>query len=208
MNVVTRGKRLTWTTADDNGDIPDDPDSLADDAANQINVTVETDDYALARMFASEGESYDQATKVAIGWVARNVAASRGVSVTGLLTADTNAHGDGKFGKQTGRWASTLFDPYQGDLTIAQAVNAGSVGDPTNGATHYFEPTLQEKLFSLLKVKSDADTIDANWAAETGNDGYFIPGVDQRLKFYSPNGAPSGATGLPSSVLASLTESS
>ena len=198
LNVVTRGKRLTWTDVDDNGDMPDDPDALADAAANQVNYKVETDEYALARMFASEGESeYNQATKVAIGWVAVNAARSRGLSVTQLLTNDVNAHGQGKFGEQKGRWASTRFDPYEGDLTIAQAVLQGNVPDPTNGAVHYYEPTLQDKLFALAKVKSDADAIDNAWAQETGNDGFYLDGLSSDLKFYSPNGAPGGNLNLP-----------
>lgn len=180
LNVLTRGARLTWTEADDNGDISESPDDLADDAANQINSPVDANEYALARMLASEEETSSQGTKVAIGWVAVNVAARRGESVTQLLTTDTNAHGTGKFGKQTGRWASTLYDPYVGDLTIAQAILQGKVPDPTGSAIHFYRPTLQDKLLALGKVNSSADDIDAAW----GGNGFTVDGADSGITFY------------------------
>ncbi len=180
LNVLTRGKRLTYATVDDLGDVVETPDALADAAANQINAMVRTDEYALARMLASEEESANQQTKVAIGFVALNVANGRGTSVTGLLTTDVNDHGQGKFGKQSGRWASTLSDPYEGDLHIAQAILQGQVEDPTGGAVHYYRPTLQDKLYALGKVKKMADEIDVAW----GGNGFTVPGADSGITFY------------------------
>jgi hypothetical protein len=191
LNVLTRGKRLTTTTADSNGDIQADPNDLARQAADTLGIAdTSVEAYSLARMCASEGESYSPATKAAICWVALNVANARNTSVTALLTDDTNAHGQGLYGKQTGRWASTINDPYEGDWNIALNVLTGATPDPTNGATHYFEPSLQDKLLALAKVKTSGAEKAAEWAAETGNPGYYIDGVDSRLQFFGPNGAP------------------
>jgi hypothetical protein len=191
LNIATRGKRLTHTTLDDNGDCTTSiEDCVAQANATEGIDTIDDQQYSLARMFASEGESYSTATKVAIGWVAVNVARSRGQTVTELLTADRNAHGNGKYGKQSGRWASTAFDPYEQDILIAASILAGDSTDPTNGAVHYFEETLQDELLKLGKVNSSAAQIEAAWSDETGNPGFKIAGVDSRLTFFSPNGAP------------------
>lgn len=191
LNVLTRGKRLTHTEMDDNGDVPDDPDALARKAADTLGIAdTSVEAYSLARMCASEGESYNAATKAAICWVAVNVSNSRNTSVTALLTNDSNAHGQGKYGKQTGRWASTASDPYAVDWNIALNVLTGATPDPTNGATHYFEPTLQDKLLSLGKVSTSGSQKESEWASETGNPGFFIDGIDSRVEFFSPNGEP------------------
>jgi hypothetical protein len=191
LNVLTRGKRLTSTTADDNGDIPDDPDNLARAAADTMGIAdTSVEAYSLARMCASEGESYSAATKAAICWVAVNVSNARNTSVTALLTDDTNSHGQGKYGQQSGRWASTINDPYEVDWNIALNVLTGATPDPTNGATHYFEPSLQDKLLALAKVSTSGAEKEAEWAQETGNPGFYIDGVDSRLEFFGPNGAP------------------
>lgn len=174
LNVVTRGARLTHTSLDGNGDIAESPEFLAS------SVGVSSDEYALARMLASEEENSSQQTKVAIAWVAVNVAAARGQSITRLLTTDNNDHGDGKFGKQTGRWASTASDPYEGDLTISQAVLSGAVSDPTGGAVHFFNPSLQDRLFGLGKVTKTSDEIDSSW----GGAGFKVAGVNPDVTFY------------------------
>jgi hypothetical protein len=172
-----RGQRLTKGTVDENGDIVESPDDLASQASITVGREVSTDAYALARNLHSEEASSDQATQAAVAWVAVNVA--RG-DIVGLLTRCKRTSGKGKFGLQTGRWASTERDPYAGDLEVAEAVLSGTYPDPTNGAIHYFRPTLQDILFRKGKVTKTADDIEASW----GGDGYKIAGVDDGLTFF------------------------
>jgi hypothetical protein len=181
LNVLTRGKRLTTSVLDDNGDCETSPQDLAAQASATLNVdAVDVDVYSLARMLASEEESATPATKAALAWVAINVAALRGTTVTLLLTHDVNAHGDGKYGHQAGRWASTATDPYEQDFNIAINCMTGSTPDPTDGAVHFFRPSLQDRLLALGKVKSSAAAIDAEW----GGNGFTVPGVDSGITFY------------------------
>ncbi len=183
LNVLTRGKRLTYTTLDDNGDCQTSPQDCAAQASAALGIdTVDVDAYSLARMLASEEESATPTTKAALAWVALNVAAARGTTITMLVTTDVNAHGDGLYGHQAGRWASTASDPYEQDLNVALNCLAGSTPDPTGGAVHFFRPTLQDKLFSLGKVRATAAQVDTNW----GGNGFTVPGVDSGITFYKP----------------------
>lgn len=172
-----RGRRLTTSTLDTNGDIVETPTDLAAAASAFLGRDVSVSAYALARNIHSEEASSSQATQAAIAWVAMNVS---GGDIVGLLTRDKNAHGVGRFGVQTGRWASTKSDPYEGDLEVAEAVLSGTYPDPTNGAVHYFRPTLQDILFNQGKVTKTADQIETSW----GGDGYTVPGVDSGLTFF------------------------
>lgn len=181
LNVATRGKRLTRSSLDDSGDCTTDPDTLARQAADTLGIAdTSIEAYSLARMLASEEESATPATKAALAWVAINVSNARNTSVTGLLTDDNNAHGQGKYGKQVGRWASTATDPYEQDWNVALNCLTGDTPDPTAGAVHFFRPTLQDELLSLGKVRASATDIDVSW----GGNGFTVPGVDSGITFY------------------------
>lgn len=177
--VGVRGRRLTRATTDDNGDIVESPAELAAQASQVVGRDVNVNAYALARNIHSEEASSDSPTQAAIAYVAVNV--SHG-DIVGLLTRDKNPSGVGKFGHQSGRWASTAADPYESDLQIAETVLSGNVPDPTNGAVHYFRPTLQDILFNEGKVRKTSDQIEADW----GGQGYTVPGVDSGLMFFGP----------------------
>lgn len=179
-NWVTRGRRLTHTTPNESGDIENDPQSLADEASAVVGREVSLEAYALARMLASEEERASTTTKVAIAWVAVNEAARRGVSVPVLLLADRGP-GDGFFGEQRGRYASTAADPYEGDLQAAEAVLSGEIGDITGGAIHFYRPELQDRLYDMGKTSKTAADIDAAW----GGNGFTIAGAEEGLRFYT-----------------------
>lgn len=172
-----RGKRLTHSTTDDNGDVVESPVELAIAASQVVGRDVTAAAYALARNIHSEEGGSDQATQTAVAWVAVNVANG---SIVSLLTRCRRASGQGKFGSQTGRWASTARDPYEGDLEVAEGVLSGAIPDPTGGAVHYFRPTLQDLLFNQGKVKRTADEVASNW----GGNGYTVDGVDSGLTFF------------------------
>jgi len=181
LNVFTRGKKLSQSTLDANGDCEQSVDDLARQAADTLGIAdTSVEGYSLARMLASEEESATADTKAALAWVAVNVSNSRDTSITALLTDDINDHGQGKYGHQAGRWASTATDPYEGDWNVALNVLTGATPDPTGGAVHYYRPTLQDKLLALGKVKSSAAEIDAQW----GGNGFTVPGVDPDITFY------------------------
>lgn len=177
--VVTRGRRLTHTTLNDNGDVDDDPEELAAAASDVVGRPVTLDQLALSRMLASEESTSSTETKIAIAWVAMNEARRRAVSVSALLLKD-NGPGDGYFGEQRGRYASTRSDSYEGDLQIATAVESGSIADTTGGAVHFLRPKLQDKLFAAGKTSKTAATIRSSW----GN-GYTIEGVDDGIEFFT-----------------------
>ena len=172
-----KGKRLTKGTVNENGDIVESPEDLAAQASITLGREVSVEAYSLARNIHSEEASSDQATQAAVAWVAVNV--SNG-DIVGLLTRCKRASGRGKFGLQTGRWASTARDPYEGDLEVAESILSGTYPDPTNGAVHYFRPTLQDILFNEGKVSKTADQIETSW----GGNGYKIDGVDDGLTFF------------------------
>jgi len=178
--VITRGRRLTSTSTNENGDVDREPQELADEASAVAGRHVSLDDYALARMLASEEASANTTTKASIAWVAVNEARRRGVSVSSLLLRD-NGPGDGLFGEQRGRYASTRTDPYMGDLDVAQPVLSGEVEDLTGGAIHFYRPGLQDKLFALGKTSKNAAQIDQSW----GGNGFTIPGADDGITFYT-----------------------
>ncbi len=177
---TTRGKRLTRTTLNENGDVDTAPDELVSQASAVAGRSVSHDEYALARMLASEESGASPETKTAISWVAVNEARSRGRSVFHLLVTDKGP-GDGLFGEQRGRYASTRTDPYESDLQIATYVLDGVTPDPTGGAIHFYRPALQDKLFKLGKTSKDAAQIDREW----GPGGFTPPGVDTGIVFYT-----------------------
>lgn len=176
---VTRGTRLTRTSLDENGDVDADPMDLVANAASVAGVTVTLNEYALARMLGSEEANADPNTKVAIAWVALNEAERRGVSIANLLLRD-NGPGNGRFGEQRGRYASTARDPYEVDLQIAQSIISGQVGDITGGAIHFYRPDLQDRLYDMGKVSKTAAEIDESW----GGGGFTIDTVDEGITFY------------------------
>jgi len=179
-NWITRGRRLTRTTLDENNDVPDAPADLAAEAGSEMGRPVSLEAYALARMLASEESKASATTKAAIAWVAVNEARRRGTSVSGLLLRD-NGPGNGRFGEQRGRYASTRTDPYEGDLQVAEAVLSGEVGDITGGAVHFYRPELQDRLYDLGKTSKTAEQIDREW----GGEGFTIEGAEEGLKFYT-----------------------
>jgi hypothetical protein len=177
--VVTRGARLTHTVLNDAGDVDDDPSSLAIAASAVAGRDVSLDELALSRMLASEEATSSAATKIAIAWVAVNEARRRGVTAAALLLADRGP-GDGHFGEQRGRYASTRADSYEGDLQIASDVLEGRVADITSGAVHFYRPKLQDQLYAKGKTSKTAADVAAAW----GN-GYNVDGTDEGIVFFA-----------------------
>lgn len=137
-DMADRGTKLTNTSLDDDGTIPDDPAELAAQASAVMGREVSLDVYALARMIRSEGalEGLPRAH------VAINDALNLGGwSLARLITYSTVSARDGLFGKQKSRRYSSAHDPYVGDvLTAEQAIAEAAAGvDPTGGADHFVD---------------------------------------------------------------------
>ena len=73
-----------------------------------------------------------------------------------------------------------------GIVAIATAVLGGTIPDPTGGATNFFDPALEDKLFAEGKVSTDADALTAKWTAG-GLRAVAVEGVDpDTLQFFKP----------------------
>ncbi len=169
------------------GSTPADPEALARGAG------VDRNRYALARMINSEFARYRNA-RIGAAWCARNEAAARGVSIFELLTKqrvkddDGNkvpGPGDGFFGSQHGRWASTAQDAGDNDaLEIADGVISGSIPDITSGCRQFDSP-------QAFGIQPGTDAGDADTVAQrriaAGNEEVVLDGVPESYaRFWRP----------------------
>lgn len=141
MTAIANGSKVTNAPYDADGVVRVDPDELATAAGCSL------DEYALARMIASEEGGSDTGTKIAVAWATFNEADRRGTSISAMLLHALNSDHSGYFGTQkdlaTGksdRYASTALDPHAGDVQIAQGVLGQTIPDPTGGANQFDRP--------------------------------------------------------------------
>ena len=144
-----RGRRLTTTKPGANGAIATSPEALRAEAARVLGRSVSQEAYSLARMLASEGSSDNAVGRRVRAWVLHNDwrslqgrhSESRWPTLTSVLTYSTQQGENGLYGEQAGRRFSTARDPYEGDLSDAEALLTeffrGS--DPTAGATKFID---------------------------------------------------------------------
>lgn len=177
------GARLTSCPYDTTtGVAPCDPQTLADQGANG-----DLEAYALARAISSEEGRGDPATQLAVGWAIRNYANAHGGSVaTVVLHAVTPGH-SGYFGTQrdieegttayghSDRYCSTAYDPYQGHLDIALAIQTGAAIDTTGGAVKFDRA-----------AHDDNPTQTAANRLKEGLVIYSVPGADPGIRFWGP----------------------
>lgn len=184
IDLVGRGKRLTYTELDDNLSIDEDPQDLAELAGAELGRAVDVGAYAAARMVRSEEPNASDNTKRYLVHVALNDAARKGVSLLRILTLSSNSSRDGLFGKQTSRRYSTRSDPYERDLLIAEEAIAEHQrgNDPTRGAWHFYH----KQLTNIFGVAS-FDTVVENWGKE-GAYPFELPDTAIGLVFFGPDG--------------------
>ena len=127
------------------GSISEAPDSLAARAGYDVDL------YSLARVGQSEESGLGS---ICVMFATKNWARKKKLSITKLVTTarmkdnDGNyvvAPGDGLYGSQKHRYCATDHDPTDNMLNNAKNVISGTISDPTNGATHWDNPTLQDK---------------------------------------------------------------
>jgi hypothetical protein len=179
LNEITRGARLTHTPADELGVVNADPVELASSAG----LTLE--EYALARMIASEEPRADNVTKAAIAWATYNKANAQGTTIAALLLKAKNPLHDGYFGSQkdkdpssqnfngSDRYATTALDPYDGEGQIAQGVLGGTIPDLTGGASQFDRPAGEK----------DPDRVAQN-RLNSGASLVMVAGADPGLRFW------------------------
>jgi hypothetical protein len=186
--VGGRGARVgTATSPNALRVIEDDPQRLADSAA------LDLDTYALARLISSEEGNSPAVEKLAVGWAAWN---AHGPAIAAALLAgkgDADDHfKDQGYAYSTGPtstaraagYASTALDPHEDDVKLAQAIIAGTAPDPTGGATNFFRPRLEDKLYAAGKVSRDGAAVIAEWTAG-GLRPVDVPGIDpSELAFF------------------------
>lgn len=165
IDRITNGARVgPATSLADDGLVHAAPQDLADAAG------LDVDSYALARALESEQGSEPDAHMVAVAWAIRNYASERQRSVFEVVTAGGN--GAGFFGAQGAKagtkYVSTAHDPHQRAVTIAVHVLSSETPDPTGGATHFYSPGLQDKLYAAGEVSRDAAALAAAWTAPGG----------------------------------------
>jgi len=170
VDVIGRGDRLTTTSLDDNGMIPDDVDDLVAQASAVLGITADPDLYALARMARSEGiDAGALRIHVALNDLADlNSRKGYGWSAVDLITYSTDANARGHFGQQLHRRYASTQDPYSGDYYLAaQTVSqhnatSGFYGDPTGGAIKFVD----KSSFGVQAGTGSYDDLVATWAKE------------------------------------------
>lgn len=130
-----------------------------DEGAGARLVESETGDL-LARGYVQYG--------VAVGLATWNEAIRRSGSVFTLVTKDARSVHAGYFGKQSGRWASSIQDPTTRALEAFRLATDlhGDALDFTAGARRWDDGYTQDRLWAAARVKHDAMGIVRKWAAE------------------------------------------
>ena len=185
LDVIDRGKRLTHTSLDDDGNVPDDPQALADEAAAAAGVSVSADEYAAARMVRSEQPHDADEIKALLIHTAINDAKAHGWTLLKALTVSSVASRSGKFGHQKSRRYSTANDPYGADLEVAKKAIADHAAgvDPTGGAQKFVNK------WAFRKPES-YDVTAASWGKE-GFTPVTIPPAPNHLVFFRKGAAAS-----------------
>lgn len=169
-DLVGRGRRLSLTTSDSDGNVLENVDDLVEAASALLGRPVSKDAYILARISRSEHGSAGQKEKALIQRVCMNDAAMHGWSIWFTATSDKG------FGRQRGRRYSTAQDPYEDDLAIAEENLAGELADDSSGATHFVHKT-------GFKTITEYREICDKWYREAGIVPVDVGGVSSLMIF-------------------------
>jgi len=154
---------------------PDNPEALAAEAG------VPLEQYALARVIASEAGGQSRLAQLAVGWAVVNEANRRPTSVARLLLGSATSFG--KQGSGGRGYASTARAPVRSQITLAGQILAGSVGDPTGGATNFDSPREQDREFGLGLVRRTAQQVAEDRYAQ-GFELVTIAGLTDDFRFW------------------------
>jgi hypothetical protein len=159
--------------------IEQEPQMLAWECGVNVNV------YSLARMIASEGYSGDKQTEgataaIAICQMALNKAKRVGQDVTDVMTYHPSRDNrNDRYGRQNGgRYCSTIRDPKQWHLNVANAVWNSLVPDIVEGCHMYFDPKVQDGGKQAgTALRRDAEGVCREWIIDGGNEFVPLPGI-------------------------------
>jgi hypothetical protein len=160
------------------------PQGLADNAGVSLDV------YALGAAMQSEESS--RAGQVAVGWAIWNYCERHHCRVSDQLLKSVRrgrkqpSHGRFASQEAPGKWASTAKAPTSATLILAQEIlsDRPRISDPTNGATAWDSPQLQNQKHAEdpQTYPKDADDVAADRIAAGGEE-IRVPGVT-RTRFW------------------------
>lgn len=172
---IGRGRKVTRTKLNEDDYVAVKPKELAGSAFLHVDV------YSLARCIASEHPLGNLWEKSVIGAAILNEAEFRGVTVTKLLIRRSYKGrlltGNGFYGKQAGRHASTALDPRELDVSVATNILNGFFPDPTGGARRFLHANQDQ--YTRAKVKGYNKTF-AEVVEKWGKEGWVplkVPNV-------------------------------
>jgi hypothetical protein len=112
--------------------------------------------YGVAVALATMNEAFRRASSFETGGVFR------------LVTGDARTQHTGFFGRQSGRWASSIADPSARALESFRLASAlhGDGLDFTSGARRWDDGYTQDRLWKSGRVRHDAGGIVRKWSAE------------------------------------------
>jgi hypothetical protein len=162
--------------------IPDAPDGLLA-VARGVDPSITSDEYAAARMLASEGYSGPVADRpyvyVALAECARNAAASKEITVARLM--QRSIYGtplDGRYGQQSGRWASTAQDPTTYHLAAVRVAWSDHGPDLTRGCIDELDPSGMGKP-QAGRITQSAESVLRKWHGPEDRLAFTpVPGID------------------------------
>ena len=148
-------------------------------ALRPVDVSVDEDGEALARVVHSECGSCSRQQQLHIAWATRNLAQHRKQSIADMVCSPCGR-------QQRGRPVSSRLAANDADRALAAYVlGAPALADPTDGATHFVNPRLQD----YLAANSDRpgyrgkpySAVRERWQKVYGWEPYYRLGPDLEL---------------------------
>ena len=148
-------------------------------------VYVDDETEALARVIRSEAGTGSPQQRIHVAWATRNLAVERRETIAEMACSPCGP-------QQLGRPVSTRQDADQADRELARYVlSAPPLLDPTGGATHFINPTLQDDLAARGRPGYRGrpyDEVRQRWMQGYGWEPYYRLGPD--LELWGPQRRP------------------
>lgn len=182
--VTFTPKKVFWRTNKKTGkkqyrvQIEEEPIELATRASEKLGRKISIDVFSLATMIASEVGSGADLAKAAVAHAALTYVKKHG---KGKNLHEVLTRGDGRYGGQAGRYASTRNPPTLRDVEIAEAVAGGKISNPAPGAVQWDSPKAQDALVERGEPGYEMNSEELGEKREAeGKVAMYLPGVDQR----------------------------
>jgi len=140
-------------------------------------VYVDDESEALARVIRSEA-GVGSPQRIHVAWVTRNLAAERGETIARMACSPCGP-------QELGRPVSSRQDAGDAERLLARSILASpAILDPTGGATHFINPTLQDDLASRGRPGYRGrpySEVRQRWSTAYGWEPYYRIGPDLEL---------------------------